>query len=56
MPARAAFIRYESERILDEYGNHPSFVMMSTGNEQGDAYFTYEKAVALLVTRGHHHE
>jgi len=33
LPDRAAFIRYESERILDEYGNHPSFVMMATGNE-----------------------
>ena len=30
---RAVFIRQESERILDEYGNHPSFVMMSPGNE-----------------------
>jgi hypothetical protein len=35
LPERAAFIRDESERILDAYGNHPSFVMMSTGNELG---------------------
>ena len=35
LPERAAFIRYESERILDEYGNHPSFCMMSPGNELG---------------------
>ncbi len=33
LPERAAFIRDESERILDAYGNHPSFVMLSTGNE-----------------------
>lgn len=33
LPERAAFIRDESERILDAYGNHPSFMMMSTGNE-----------------------
>jgi hypothetical protein len=32
---RATFIRDESERILDAYGNHPSFLMMSTGNELG---------------------
>ena len=35
LPERAAFIRYEAERILDEYGNHPSFCMMSIGNELG---------------------
>ena len=35
LPERAAFIRDESERILDAYGNHPSFVMMATGNELG---------------------
>jgi hypothetical protein len=33
LPDRANFIRSESERILDEYGNHPSFVMMAPGNE-----------------------
>ena len=41
LPERAAFIRYESERILDEYGNHPSFVMMSTGNELGNGKELY---------------
>ncbi|HUT94227.1 MAG TPA: discoidin domain-containing protein [Thermoguttaceae bacterium] len=41
LPERAAFIRYESERILDEYGNHPSFVMMATGNELGDGKELY---------------
>jgi len=35
LPERAAFIRDESERMLDAYGNHPSFLMMSTGNELG---------------------
>lgn len=35
LPERATFIRDESERILDTYGNHPSFLMMSTGNELG---------------------
>ncbi|GAB3992174.1 glycoside hydrolase family 2 TIM barrel-domain containing protein [Spirosoma daeguense] len=32
------FIYQESERILNEYGNHPSFCMMSPGNEPGGAY------------------
>jgi Glycosyl hydrolases family 2, sugar binding domain/Glycosyl hydrolases family 2/Glycosyl hydrolases family 2, TIM barrel domain len=29
------FIYAESERIIRQYGNHPSFIMMSTGNEPG---------------------
>jgi hypothetical protein len=41
----------ESERIVNEYGNHPSFVMMSYGNEPGggnqveflDEFVTYWK-------------
>jgi hypothetical protein len=32
------FIYQESERILKAYGNHPSFCMMSYGNEPGGAY------------------
>ena len=36
LPDRANFIRSETERILDEYGNHPSFVMMAPGNELGN--------------------
>lgn len=32
-----AFLRKEGERILQEYGNHPSFLLFSMGNElQGD--------------------
>jgi hypothetical protein len=42
----------ESERIVNEYGNHPSFVMMSYGNEPGgsnqvaflDAFDAYWKS------------
>ncbi len=30
---RDQFIQEEALRILDTYGNHPSFVLMSTGNE-----------------------
>lgn len=29
-----AFLTVECERMLDEYGNHPSFCLMSMGNEQ----------------------
>lgn len=29
------YMRNEGERILEEYGNHPSFVMLSLGNELG---------------------
>ncbi|MCP4311335.1 MAG: hypothetical protein GY790_08740 [Bacteroidetes bacterium] len=30
---RAAFVRFEMDRIQKEYGNHPSFCMMAIGNE-----------------------
>ena len=33
---RAAFVRDELDRILREYGNHPSFCMMAIGNEFGN--------------------
>ena len=32
---RTAFLTREGERILKHYGNHPSFVMMTLGNEIG---------------------
>ena len=33
---RAAFVRFELDRILREYGNHPSFCLMAIGNEFGN--------------------
>ena len=40
VPPRDAFMRVEGERIQDVYGNHPSFVMLSLGNElDGDFDF-----------------
>lgn len=33
--ARTAYLLREGERILRAYGNHPSFVMLSLGNELG---------------------
>ncbi len=32
---RTEFIRDEAFRIVDTYGNHPSFALMSMGNEEG---------------------
>jgi hypothetical protein len=32
---RMEFIRDEAHRIVDTYGNHPSFTLMSMGNEEG---------------------
>ncbi len=34
------YIRAESKRIIAEYGNHPSFVMMAYGNEPGGPNYT----------------
>ncbi len=34
-----AFTRAEIRRILDEYGNHPSFVLFCVGNELGSSNF-----------------
>ena len=36
--ARAAFIREEAFRILEAYKSHPSFCMMSVGNELGEPH------------------
>lgn len=55
-PARAAFIRYEAERILDEYGNHPSFCFWSAGNELGNAREHYlQYLVEVLRHRDKRH-
>jgi hypothetical protein len=32
-PPRDEFLRRELDRILDAYGNHPSFILMTMGNE-----------------------
>ena len=34
-PARDEFIEAEFRRIVDTYGNHPSFCTMTLGNEYG---------------------
>ncbi len=35
------YLMDETKRILDEYGNHPSFVMMAYGNEPSGRYVGY---------------
>lgn len=37
------YIYQESERIVDQYGNHPSFCMMAYGNEPGGNHIPYLK-------------
>ncbi len=56
LPARAAFIRNEAERILTEYGNHPSFCFWSAGNELGSGTEYYLKyLVEVLRQRDRRH-
>ncbi len=43
-----AYFQTEGERILKEYGNHPSFVMFSLGNELAGELPTLDKMVAHL--------
>ncbi len=38
-PERDKFIRAEMDRVIDTYGNHPSFIMFGIGNELGSANF-----------------
>ncbi len=38
-PSADAFVQVEMKRILDTYGNHPSFVFFCIGNELGNSDF-----------------
>ena len=46
-----AFVMAEAERIVKEYGNHPSFCMMSYGNEPGGA--RHKEYLQAFVTYWH---
>jgi hypothetical protein len=46
IPERATFLIEEANRIIETYGNHPSFCLMSMGNELGDGK---EPFLAYLV-------
>ncbi len=49
---RAAYIRFEAQRLVDAYGNHPSFCLMSMGNELGDGKEHYLRYL-VEVLRAH---
>lgn len=46
--AQVAFMMRQARRILDEYGNHPSFVMFALGNEIGQPRDTLQRMIASL--------
>ncbi|WP_123537669.1 glycoside hydrolase family 2 protein [Halosimplex salinum] len=50
-PDAAAFYRAEAERILDEYGDHPSFVMFALGNELSGDFEAMSDLVETLRER-----
>ncbi|MEE4115871.1 MAG: glycoside hydrolase family 2 TIM barrel-domain containing protein [Marinilabiliaceae bacterium] len=42
-PERDAFVVEEMNRVIDTYGNHPSFIMFCIGNELGNSDFDIMK-------------
>ena len=53
---RTGFIRQEAEAIVDTYGNHPSFGLMTMGNELGSALDVFLRdLVQSLQTRDPRH-
>ena len=54
-PARDAFIEAEYRRIVDTYGNHPSFCLMALGNEFGGKDELLTGWVEMLIQRDPRH-
>jgi hypothetical protein len=54
-PARDAFIGAEFKRIVDTYGNHPSFCTMTLGNEYGGKDELLTRWVDMLIQRDPRH-
>jgi hypothetical protein len=54
-PARDAFIEAEFKRIVDTYGNHPSFCLMTLGNEYGGKDELLTRWVDMLIKRDPRH-
>lgn len=55
-PSADAFVQAEMKRMMDAYGNHPSFVMFCIGNELGNSDFnTMEKWVAKMKAIDNRH-
>lgn len=53
--ARDAFIEAEFQRIVDTYGNHPSFCTMTLGNEYGGKSELLTRWVDMLIKRDPRH-
>ena len=54
-PQRDAFIEAEFKRIVDTYGNHPSFCTMTLGNEYGGKTELLTRWVDMLIQRDPRH-
>lgn len=54
-PIRDAFIQTEMRRILDNYGNHPSFCLMAIGNEYGGRQALLTGHVQALIEHDARH-
>jgi hypothetical protein len=54
-PARDAFIEAEFKRIVDTYGNHPSFCTVTLGNEYGGKDEVLTRWVSMLIQRDPRH-
>jgi hypothetical protein len=54
-PRRDAFIEAEFKRMVDTYGNHPSFCLMTLGNEYGGKDELLARWVGMLIQRDPRH-
>jgi hypothetical protein len=54
-PRRDAFIEAEFQRMVDTYGNHPSFCTMTLGNEYGGKADLLARWVNMLIRRDPRH-
>ncbi|RYX82434.1 glycoside hydrolase family 2 [bacterium] len=54
-PVRDAFTQAEMRRILDTYGNHPSFCLMTIGNEYGGNQALLTKHIDALIEHDSRH-
>jgi len=54
-PKRDAFIEAEFKRMVDTYGNHPSFCLMTLGNEYGGPDGLLSRWVGMLIQRDSRH-
>jgi hypothetical protein len=54
-PQRDAFLEAELKRMVDTYGNHPSFCLMTLGNEYGGKEALLTRWVDMLMQRDPRH-